>query len=275
MQMGFAATGLSPRRAGLLCRAQSEGCGCGLFALALVTIVAVTSISARAATPAAVFDAANKLYDEGKFTGAAAAYEKILQSGEVSPSLYFNYGNAEFKSGQLGRAIVAYRRAAQLAPRDPDVRANLEFARNQVQGPTLRANRWKNWLGALTLNEWAILAACAFWLTFALLATAQVRPALKPALRRFTPATGIVTALLCAGLGAVVANHFSNKTAVVITPDALARSGPFDEAQSVFTVRDGAELAVLDQRNDWLQVTDGTQRIGWLQRRHVEILLGG
>jgi tetratricopeptide (TPR) repeat protein len=272
---GFGAAGFSLRRAGLFSRAQPEGCACELFALALATAVAVTSLSAHATSPAAVFDAANKLYDEGKFAGAAAAYEKILQPGEVSSSLYFNYGNAEFKSGELGRAIVAYRRVAQLAPRDPDVRANLEFARNQVQGPTLRANRWKNWLGTLTLNEWTTLAACAFWLTFALLATTQVRPALKSALRRLTLAAGVVTALLCAGLGVVVANHFPNKTAVVITPDALVRSGPFDEAQSVFTVRDGAELAVLDQRNDWLQVTDGTQRIGWLQRRHVEILLGG
>ena len=49
-----------------------------------------------------------------------------------------NLGNAYFKSGQLGKAIAAYREAEQMSPRDPDVRANLRFARNQVQGPTLR-----------------------------------------------------------------------------------------------------------------------------------------
>ena len=98
----------------------------------------------------AEFNAANKLYAEGKFAEAASAYEKILQSGAVSPALYFNYGNAEFKSGNLGRAIAAYRQAAQLTPRDAEVRANLDFARNQVQGPTLRESRWSRsaeWLG--------------------------------------------------------------------------------------------------------------------------------
>src|ERR1035438_3008164 len=70
--------------------------------------------SAMAADISAEFSAANKLYAEGKFAAAAATYEKILQSKAVSPALYFNYGNAEFKSGNFGRAIAAYRQAAQL-----------------------------------------------------------------------------------------------------------------------------------------------------------------
>jgi Flp pilus assembly protein TadD len=72
---------------------------------------------------------------------AAAAYEQILTNGAVSPALYFNLGNAHFKAGQLGRAIAAYRQAERLTPRDPDVRANLQFARNRVQGPTLGHGR--------------------------------------------------------------------------------------------------------------------------------------
>ena len=97
------------------------------------------------------------MYAEGKFAEAATGYEKILQTGRVSPALYFNYGNAEFKSGNLGRAIAAYQRAARLAPHDAEVRANLDFARNQVSGPTQRESRWPRiagWLGALSLNEW-------------------------------------------------------------------------------------------------------------------------
>jgi len=220
------------------------------------------------------FNAANKFYAEGKFAEAATTYGKILQSGAVSRALYFNYGNAEFKSGNFGRAIAAYRQAAQLTPRDAEVRANLEFARNQVQGPTLRESRWAGWLGALTLNEWTGLAVVALWLTFALLAATQIRPALKTALGGFNRGAVAVAVLSCACLGVNAAIHFSKQTAVVVAQDATARSGPFDEAQSAFTAHDGAELAVLDRKNGWLQVTDGSGRIGWLQRRQVEILPG-
>jgi tetratricopeptide (TPR) repeat protein len=237
----------------------------------------VSNGRAAAADPAVEFNAANKLYAEGKFADAATTYGKILQSGAVSPELYFNYGNAEFKAGNFGRAIAAYRHAAQLAPRDAEVRANLDFARNQVQGPSLRESRWSRsagWLGMFTLNEWTELAVATLWLTFALLAAVQIRPALKTALGGFTRGMVAVAILSCAGLGVDAAIHFSRQTAVVVAQDATARSGPFDEAQNTFTAHDGAELAVLDQRDNWLQVTDGSGRIGWLQRRQVEILPG-
>jgi tetratricopeptide (TPR) repeat protein len=227
-----------------------------------------------AAEAATDFNAANKLYAEGKFADAAGAYERILQAGAVSPALYFNYGNAEFKLGQPGRAIAAYRRAELLAPRDDEVRANLDFVRKQIEGPTLRESRWQDWLGTLTLNEWTVLAAGTFWLAFLLLAARQLRPAGRPRLRGLTFGVVALTVLFCAGLGAVAAMHFSKTTAVVIEPSATARSGPFAEAQDAFPAHDGEELAVLDRRDNWLQVTDSSGRIGWLPASQVEILPG-
>jgi len=229
---------------------------------------------ASAANMPAEFNAANKLYAEGKFASAADAYQKIIQSSAVSPALYFNCGNAEFKAGNLGRAVAAYRRAEQLAPRDAEVRANLEFVRNQVPGPTLREKRWEDWLGTLTLNEWTGLTAAALWLVLALLAAMLIRPTFKPALRGFTRAAVVlvIAAGACAGVDTAI--HFSKPTVVVVAQDPTLRSGPFDEAQSAFTAHNGAELAVLDRRDDWLQVTDGSGRIGWIQRQQVEILHG-
>ena len=133
-----------------------------------------------AAGRAADFSAANKLYAEGKFADAADACEKMLQTGGWSPALLFNAGNAEFKSGHLGKAIAAYRRATLLTPRDAELRANLAFVRNQVQGATVRESRWQNWVNTLTLNEGAILTAVLFWLLLGLFAIRQIRPALVP-----------------------------------------------------------------------------------------------
>jgi tetratricopeptide (TPR) repeat protein len=242
----------------------------------LMAVMAVWFLAggARAADIPAEFDAADKLYAEGKFADAAAVYEKILQSGATSPNLLFNYGNAEFKAGRLGRAIAAYRRAEQLTPRDAAVRANLEFARNQVQGPTLSAERWENWIGTLTPNEWTVLAAAAFWLTFMLLAAMQVWPALKARLSGFTRGVAVVTILSGVCCGAAVSIGFSRQTAVVIASQLVARSGPFADAQNAFIARDGMELAVLSRHDDWLQVADGSGKTGWIERGQVEIFPG-
>ncbi len=220
------------------------------------------------------FSAANKLYAEGKFPAAAASYEQILKTGAASPALLFNYGNAEFKSGHLGRAIAAYRHAELLAPRDAEIRANLQFVGNQVQGVTLRESRWQNWLGVLTLNEGAILTAVLFWLTLALFIARQIRPALVPKLRNATWIFLALTVFSASVLALQAANHFSKASAVVVADNVTARSGPFDEAQSAFTARDGAELSVLDRRDDWVQVVDGAGKIAWLPVKQVEILPG-
>jgi tetratricopeptide (TPR) repeat protein len=221
---------------------------------------------AQHAAAAAAFDSANKLYEEGKFTDAASAYEKLARSGETSAALYFNLGNAFFKSGQTGRAVAAYRTAEQITPRDPDLRANLQFARNQTTGPTLPPGRWQRWLGRLTLNEWTLLAAGAVWLWLLLLAALQWRPALKPALRMYVFSLAILAGLSCACVAATLRETRFTRTAIVVTRDVVVRYGPLAESPTAFTVHDGAELRVLDQKDEWLQVTAGPRRIGWLRR---------
>lgn len=205
---------------------------------------------------------------------AADAYQKILEAGQASSAIYFNLGNAFFKSGQIGRAIEAYRQAQRISPRDPDVRANLQFARNQVQGPTMRTGRLERWLGTLSLNEWTWLSAVAVWLTFVLLVLRQLRPSLARSLKTWTFAVGGVALLLVIGFALAFAGSSFDKTAIVIASEAAVRNSPFEESPSSFTARDGAELRVLDAKDDWLQVTDGTQRSGWVKGGAVLVTTG-
>jgi tetratricopeptide (TPR) repeat protein len=238
----------------------SDFCRC---LLALLLVAAFPPRSPAAAVP---FDLANKLYEEGKFTEAASAYEQLARSGETSAALYFNLGNAFFKSGQIGRALAAYRTAEQITPRDPDLRANLQFARNQVPGPRLLPSRWQRGLGRLALNEWTVLAAVVVWVWLLLLAVLQWRPALRPALRMYALALAVLVVLSCACVAAALRETRFTRTAIVVVRDAVVRYGPLAESPTAFTVHDGAELRVLDQKDEWLQVTAGPRRVGWLRR---------
>ena len=73
--------------------------------------------------------------------------------------------------------------------------------------------------------------------------------------------------LICLGLS--INQQLLEKSSIVIVPEAVARRGPLEESQSVFTAHDGAEMMVLGRDGDWLQVSDATRQIGWLQRRDV------
>jgi len=77
----------------------------------------------------------------------------------------------------------------------------------------------------------------------------------------------------CLGLGVCLGvaadQRLIEKSAVVIVSEAVARRGPLPESQSVFTVHDGAELLVLGNNGDWLQVGDAANHIGWLAQKEV------
>jgi tetratricopeptide (TPR) repeat protein len=241
--------------------------------MALV-LLALCSPLAQAETLAA-FDLANKLYEQGKYLEAVSAYESLARSGKTSAALYYNLGNALIKSGQIGRALAAYRQAGQVMPRDPDLRANVQFARNQVQGPTLSPNRWQRWLGRLTLNEWTLLASGAVWLWLLLLALRQLRPALRAALGSYVIWLGLAAVLLCGCGGAAFYEARITHVAIVIDRDAPVRQGPLEESATAFTVHDGAELRVLDQKDDWFQVATDPRRIGWVRRNQVLLVPQG
>ena len=231
----------------------------------------LTHISLRvfAEPTTAAFDGANKLYEQGKFGEAAASYEKLLQSGQASEAIYFNWGNALFKAGHIGRAIAAYQQAQRIAPRDPDIRANLQFARNQVQGPTFLPERLSRLLGKLNLNEWTCLAAGAIWLWFTLLILGQWRPAFKPSLKPFVIWLGLGALCLCVCFSAAFYADRLSRRGIVVAQEAVVRQAPLDESQSTFTLHDGAELQVVDQKDQWLQVRTDPQRMGLVHRESV------
>ena len=236
-----------------------------LLALLLPLLTCGASAPAIAISPDSQFDAANKLYAQSKFAEAAVAYSKLIESGSVSPALYFNLGNACFKAGQIGRAIAAYRQAEEMSPRDPDIRANLQFARNLVQGPKIGAGRVQRWLGTLSTNEWIALSTAGVWLTLGLLITCLIRPTLKPALRSWIWIAIGTSLVLFASARTAVTLNASHKIAIVTVPEASVRNGPFDESPTAFTAHDGAELRVLDHKDNWLQVADEKTRVGWLK----------
>jgi tetratricopeptide (TPR) repeat protein len=237
-------------------------------------IIGIFSGRLVAADNAEDFSTANRFYAEGKFTAAAEIYGRLLNSAGASPNLLFNYGNAEFKSGNLGRAIAAFRRAELIAPRDAEIRANLDYVRNQVQGSAVHEARWQDWLGQLKLNEWTLLTAAAFWLALILFTVRQIRPVLVPRLKSLTTLCVCLTILLGVAMGLQAANHFTQSVAVVTSAAATARSGPFDDAQSAFAVHDGAELFVISRHDDWVQVTDASGKIGWLNTAQAQVVPG-
>jgi len=253
----------------------------GLRLLVLVVVALLSRMEVGAEDFSGAFDAANKLYEQGNYPAAAAAYEHLIQSGQRSETLYFNLGDAWFKAGQLGRAIAAWRQAEFLSPRDPALRFNLQFTRKKVSGSEAAVGTaWSRVLRTLTLNEWTRLTSGALWVWFVLLALREVRPVWRVALSGYTATAGGAALLLAGCVAAAAHLELKSTSAVVTVPEAIVRSGPLEEAKVLYHFRDGVEVDVLDeihlatdgQNQTWLQVRDTANHTGWVKNDQVVVL---
>ena len=86
-------------------------------------------------------------------------------SGEWSANLFYDLGNAYFRHGDFGRAILNYDRALRLDPHHPEADANLRIAHDQAHSLELAPSALEKYLNFGTANFFAIVAAIFFWLT--------------------------------------------------------------------------------------------------------------
>ncbi len=75
------------------------------------------------------------------YSNAILAFERIIDESQIKNSkLYYNLANTYFLNGELGKAILNYRRGEKLDQADADILKNLDFARSKridkVSNPT-------------------------------------------------------------------------------------------------------------------------------------------
>lgn len=249
-----------------------------ILALVIFLIIASLALAQSPSSPAEVMLVANQRYEIGNYDEAIAGYEAIIAAGVRNSDVYYNLGNAYFKQGDMGRAILNYRRAQQLDPPDADIAANLALARTQTvdklevppEGVLINiveiAEEW------LTLNQAALLAL-GLWF---LMCVAFVVAIFQPRWRRLSAGTmAILAILLLIGLMSM-ANRLYKETqsppAVIIAPQVDVTSGPGggDQYLVEFELHAGAEVRLLESRIGWRRITLPGNLEGWVPGEAVE-----
>src|SRR6266576_4225228 len=107
------------------------------------------------------FDRANQEYTQGHFKEAISGYEALIRSGQWSANLFYDLGNAYFRVGDLGRAILNYERALALDRHHPEADANLRIVRDEARALELTPTLAERYLKFANVNQFTIAAAIA------------------------------------------------------------------------------------------------------------------
>jgi tetratricopeptide (TPR) repeat protein len=216
---------------------------------------------------------ANRAYQAAQYEEAIQRYERLLQQGYQSAALYHNLGNACYRAGQLGRAVLYYERALKLEPGDGQVIQNLQVVRAQLPGQPsaifvepgiLRA--WKSLQGALSANSWAALGLACLWLGISGLLVWLFHWARRYKKAGFTAGLALIVLSLLPFLLAYgrTQQQYRQHYAVLLLPQTELRAGPEAESQALQPLYEGAKVQILDRLGQWyfVRLPDATQ--GWL-----------
>ncbi len=222
------------------------------------------------AQPDTDFTKANQDYAEGHFREAISGYETLVRAGQWSATLFYDLGNAYFRTGDFGHAILNYERAVALERHHPEATANLQIARDEARSLELQQSRPERYLQFASVNQFSIAAAVAVWLAaFAVVILLFAR-------RR--SATLIVTLIFCLLISAVSIyaaytlerGTNGNTLAIVTGKDVQARLATADTANSILALPPGSEVKILSTRGDWIYAALPNNLRGWIPAKDAQ-----
>jgi len=221
---------------------------------------------------------ANLLYQEGQYEPALEQYNAVILSGKESADLYYNMGNAAYRSNSIGHAILYYEKALKLEPTHEDAKHNLDFVSRYrldtfEEVPVLFLGSWiTGFVQLFPEQTWSILALIFFMIILSglmvyLFSTRMV-------LKKSGFISGLVALVLFViTLSSALSRHrdiVNPDTGIILAPSVVVRSSPSESGTELFILHEGTKIKVNEEVSSWqnIKVIDG--REGWIRTYDFE-----
>ena len=221
---------------------------------------------------------ADSAYIRGQYQQAIKDYEMLLKQG-ASADLYYNLGNAYYRSENITRAVLNYERALLLSPGDRDIRFNLQIARAKTIDKIMPESEmffftwYRSLVNLMSVDAWAWTALIALALLIVLLLVYLFSERIW--LRKVGFFGGFVLLILFA-----LSNLFAwqqkqdllfRKGAIVISPSVTVKSTPAKNGTDLFILHEGTKVSITDgTMKGWMGIRIADGKEGWIESNMIE-----
>lgn len=234
----------------------------------------LTSVSASAITK----QNADAEYQKGNYQQAIKDYEELLKNG-VSSDIYYNLGNAYYRTDNITKSVLAFERAHLLSPGDEDVNFNLQFVRGKTIDKITPVSEmfFVTWYKALvnytSVDCWAKTGIIAIIIALVLALVYLFAPQIY--LRKMGFLGGIfflVIFLFCNVFAYQQKEVLLNRTgAIVVAPTVNVKNTPAKSSSDQFVIHEGTRVDITDKSmDDWRGVRLADGRTGWVETKQIE-----
>ena len=244
------------------------------FVWLLLAMICFGGSSAKAVTK----NNADTEYQKGNYQQAIRDYEEILKNGE-SAEIYFNLGNAYYRTDNITKAVLNYERARLLSPGDDDINFNLQFARSKTidkitpQSEMFFVTWYKSLVNFTSVDNWAKTGILCIVMTLLLVLLYLFGPQLMLRKIGFFGGLAFFVIFLLSNLFAFQQKQaLDNRTgAIIISPSVNIKKTPAKNSADQFVLHEGTRVDIIDKgMTDWRCIRVGDGREGWIETKAIE-----
>jgi len=244
-----------------------------LFAIYTSAVFANTEVNS-------LMKSGNELYKNNQYQSAIDEYNKLVKQGYEGTTLYYNLGNAHYRLGKVGFAILYYEKALKFFPGDEDAKHNLAIAKLNIKDkvdelpPFFIFNIWEAMLASFSVSGWTIIGYIIFILL--LLSFIAYFFSISVTQQRISFFIGVgflVLLFLSISLLAVKMNkEFNIKDGIIVENIVTVKSSPDNSFKDEFVIHEGLKVRLEDNVDDWVKIRLADGKIGWIMQKSIGII---
>ncbi len=217
-------------------------------------------------------------YSKGNYQQAIKDYEELLKAGE-SAEIYYNLGNAYYRTENITRAVLSYERALLLNPADDDIRFNLQMARSKTidkitpESEMFFFTWYRSLVNLMTIDGWAHLAIASIILTLILALVYLFASHLTLRKIGFYGGVLFLIIFLLSNLFAFQQKQMLMKRngAIVTAPSVTIKKTPVANSADQGVIHEGTRVDIIDDTmRDWKEIHLADGREGWIPATQIE-----
>ncbi len=244
------------------------------FVWLLLAMICFGGTSAKAVTK----NNADTEDQKGNYQQAIRDYEEILKNGE-SAEIYFNLGNAYYRTDNITKAVLNYERARLLSPGDDDINFNLQFARSKTidkitpESEMFFVTWYKSLVNFTSVDNWAKTGILCIVMALLLVLLYLFGPQLMLRKIGFFGGLAFFVIFLLSNLFAFQQKQaLDNRTgAIIISPSVNIKKTPAKNSADQFVLHEGTRVDIIDKgMTDWRCIRVGDGREGWIETKAIE-----
>jgi len=248
--------------------------------LILLTVISLSSFLFPLSSHAVTKAEADSAYVRGEYQQAINGYEALLKQG-VSADLYYNLGNAYYRTENIPQAVLNYERALLLSPGDRDIRFNLQIARSKTYDKIVPESEmffvtwYRSLVSLMSVDGWARTALVALGLTIVLLLVYLFSDRLWLRKVGFFGGVALLLLFFAGNLFAWQQKQdlLNRKGAIIFAPSVTVKSTPAANGTDLFILHEGTKVTIIDgSMKDWKEIHIADGKEGWIESKLIRII---